>query len=81
MSPRRGSWSGIIAPPGRSTPASSPRAVAGARQRAALLLTRLYDWLNQTAGALVRPKDPLEYLKKLRFHRGVTDPAAYGIDA
>src|SRR6185437_1832521 len=33
------------------------------------LLTRLYDWLNQTAGALVRPKDPLEYLKKLRFQR------------
>jgi homoserine kinase type II len=44
------------------------------------LLTRLYDWLNQTAGALVRPKDPLEYLKKLRFHRGVARPAAYGID-
>ena len=45
------------------------------------LLTRLYDWLNQTAGALVRPKDPTEYLKKLRFHRGITGPAAYGIDA
>jgi len=45
------------------------------------LLTRLYDWLNQTAGALVRPKDPIEYLKKLRFHRGISDPAAYGIDA
>jgi len=45
------------------------------------LLTRLYDWLNQTEGALVRPKDPLEYLKKLRFHRGITDPAGYGIDA
>ena len=44
------------------------------------LLTRLYDWLNQTQGALVRPKDPLEYLKKLRFHRGVADPAGYGID-
>ena len=44
------------------------------------LLTRLYDWLNQTEGALVRPKDPLEYLRKLRFHRGVTDPAGYGID-
>ena len=44
------------------------------------LLTRLYDWLNQTEGALVRPKDPLEYLKKLRFHRGIADPAAYGID-
>ena len=44
------------------------------------LMTRLYDWLNQTAGALVRPKDPLEYLKKLRFHRGISGPAAYGID-
>jgi homoserine kinase type II len=45
------------------------------------LLTRLYDWLNQTQGALVRPKDPLEYLRKLRFHRGISDPAGYGIDA
>jgi homoserine kinase type II len=45
------------------------------------LLTRLYDWLNQPSGALVRPKDPLEYLKKLRFHRGIAGPAAYGIDA
>jgi homoserine kinase type II len=45
------------------------------------LLTRLYDWLNQTTGALVRPKDPIEYLKKLRFHRGIAGPAAYGIDA
>jgi len=42
------------------------------------LLTRLYDWLNQPPGALVRPKDPLEYLRKLRFHRGVEDIAAYG---
>ena len=45
------------------------------------LLTRLYDWLNQPEGALVRPKDPLEYLRKLRFHRGIDQPAAYGIDA
>jgi homoserine kinase type II len=44
------------------------------------LLTRLYDWLNQPIGALVRPKDPLEYLKKLRFHRGISGPAGYGID-
>jgi homoserine kinase type II len=43
------------------------------------LLTRLYDWLNHPAGALVRPKDPLEYIQKLRFHRGVTGPAAYGL--
>ena len=44
------------------------------------LLTRLYDWLNQTAGALVRPKDPLEYLRKLRFHRDVASAGDYGID-
>src|SRR5215469_16222868 len=45
------------------------------------LLTRLFDWLNQPAGALVRPKDPLEYLRKLRFHQGLTDPRGYGFDA
>jgi homoserine kinase type II len=45
------------------------------------LLTRLFDWLNQPAGALVRPKDPLEYLRKLRFHQGVTDLRGYGLDA
>ena len=45
------------------------------------LLTRLFDWLNQPEGALVRPKDPLEYLRKLRFHRGITDLGAYGLDA
>ena len=33
------------------------------------LMTRLYDWLHQVEGALVRPKDPREYLAKLRFHR------------
>ncbi len=43
------------------------------------LLTRLYDWLNQPAGAMVRPKDPLEYLQKLRFHRGVAGPGDYGL--
>jgi homoserine kinase type II len=44
------------------------------------LLTRLYDWQNQVEGALVRPKDPVEYLEKLRFHRGVRGPGAYGLD-
>ena len=45
------------------------------------LLTRLFDWLNQPAGALVRPKDPVEYLRKLRFHRGITNIGGYGLDA
>ena len=44
------------------------------------LLTRLYDKLYHPAGALVQPKDPLEYLKKLRFHRGVKLASAYGLD-
>ena len=35
------------------------------------LLTRLVDWLNVPPGALVRPKDPLEYFRKLRFHQAV----------
>jgi homoserine kinase type II len=44
------------------------------------LLTRLYDLLNHPPGALVRPKDPLEYLQKLRFHRTVQSPGAYGLE-
>ncbi|WP_109315686.1 homoserine kinase [Pseudovibrio ascidiaceicola] len=44
------------------------------------LLTRLYDWLSVPEGALVVPKDPLEYLHKLRFHRGVSNASAYGLD-
>ena len=43
------------------------------------MLTRLVDWLNVPPGALVKPKDPLEYLGKLRFHRTVSSAAAYGI--
>jgi homoserine kinase type II len=43
------------------------------------LLTRLYDWLNTPDGALVTRKDPLEYLRRLRFHMAATDPHAYGI--
>lgn len=44
------------------------------------LLTRLYDWLNQVPGALVRPKDPLEYRQKLNFHRQALGASAYGIE-
>jgi homoserine kinase type II len=43
------------------------------------LLTRLYDWLNHPAGAFVKPKDPLEYARKLRFHRATRDVGAYGL--
>ena len=45
------------------------------------LLTRLYDWQNRQPGALVQPKNPIEYVKRLRFHRGIASPAGYGLDA
>ena len=44
------------------------------------LLTRLYDWLSVPEGALVTPKDPMEYLKKLRFHRNVETAESYGLE-
>jgi len=44
------------------------------------LLTRLVDWLEVPQGALVRPKDPLEYYRKLRFHQANTSARDYGID-
>ena len=43
------------------------------------LLTRLYDWLTVPDGALVTPKDPLEYVRKLRFHQRVETVADYGL--
>ena len=57
--------------------AALPLLARGAALR--FLLTRLYDWLHTPAGALVKRKDPLEYLAKLRFHRGVTSLADYGL--
>jgi homoserine kinase type II len=45
------------------------------------LLTRLVDFLHVPEGALVRPKDPLEYARKLRFQQGVTSMRDYGVAA
>ena len=45
------------------------------------LLTRLVDVLNVPQGALVRPKDPLEYLRKLRFQQSVASLRDYGVEA
>jgi homoserine kinase type II len=56
--------------------AALPVLCAGAAMR--FLLTRLYDWLNTPAGALVTRKDPLDYLRRLRFHDAAQDATAYG---
>jgi len=45
------------------------------------LLTRLVDFLNVPKGALVRPKDPLEYVRKLRFQQSVAGIRDYGVAA
>jgi homoserine kinase type II len=57
--------------------AALPFLARGAALR--FLLTRLYDWLNPDPSALVRPKDPRDYAKRLRFHRKVASAAEYGL--
>jgi homoserine kinase type II len=44
------------------------------------LLTRLVDWLDVPPGAMVRPKNPQEYFRKLRFHQKVASARDYGIE-
>ena len=63
--------------PTKAEVAALPILVRGSALR--FLLTRLYDWLEVPPGALVVPKDPIEYYRKLRFHRSVTDASAYGV--
>ncbi len=54
-----------------------PVLCAGAALRFAL--TRLYDWLATPVGALVTRKDPMDFVRRLRFHRTARDAHAYGI--
>jgi len=54
-----------------------PQLARGAALR--FLLTRLFDWLKRDPNALVRPKDPLDYSKRLRFHLGVRKANEYGL--
>ena len=55
-----------------------PLLASGAAMR--FLTTRLYDWLNRPEEALVVPKNPVDYLRRLRFHRHVTGAADYGLE-
>ncbi len=56
--------------------AALPVLARGAAMR--FLLTRLYDWTNTPANALVTRKHPMEYFNKLAFHAAATGPADYG---
>jgi homoserine kinase type II len=44
------------------------------------LLTRAYDWINTPPEALVKRKDPLEYLRRLRFHQSIASASEFGLD-
>ena len=41
------------------------------------LLTRLYDWVHTPKNAIVIPKNPKEYLIKLRYHREIAINQSY----
>jgi homoserine kinase type II len=56
-----------------------PTLARGAALR--FLLTRTYDLINTDANALVKTKDPSEYLRKLRFHQRVKSYRDYGLGA
>ncbi len=56
--------------------AALPILARGAALR--FMLTRLVDWLNVPPGALVQPKDPREYDRRLTFHRQARDARDYG---
>ena len=59
--------------------AALPVLARGAALRFAL--TRLVDWLNVPPGALVQPKDPAEYIQRLRFHQRVASARELGVAA
>jgi homoserine kinase type II len=70
---------GKVRPFSAAERAALPTLSRGAALR--FLLTRLVDWLNVPPGALVKPKDPLEYFRKLRFHQAVATAGDYGLAA
>jgi homoserine kinase type II len=55
-----------------------PELARGAAMR--FLLTRSYDWLNTAKDALVTPHNPLDYVRRLRFHQKVRSIADYGLE-
>lgn len=57
--------------------AALPVLARGAALR--FLLTRAYDALHRDPHALVTPKDPMEYVRKLRFHQQVKEACEYGL--
>lgn len=62
-----------------SETAAMPMLARGAALR--FLLTRAHDWLNTPKDALVKPHDPIAYLRRLRFHQSVRSIGDYGYES
>jgi homoserine kinase type II len=58
--------------------AALPMLARGAALR--FLLTRAFDWINTPPTALVKRKDPGEYVRRLNFHQQVSSEREYGFD-
>ncbi len=43
------------------------------------LVTRINDWKDQRSDAVVIPKDPMDFVKILDFHKNVKDAKEYGL--
>jgi homoserine kinase type II len=68
-----------VRPLQRGEVAALPVLAHGAALR--FMLTRLYDWLNVPDGSFGKKKDPLEYVRRMRFHRAIRSAAEYGLPA
>lgn len=66
-----------VRPLGEDEKAALPILARGSALR--FMLTRLYDWLTIPDGGLVMKRDPMEYIRRLRFHRAIRSPHEYGL--
>lgn len=55
-----------------------PILARGAAMR--FLLTRAYDWFHTPENAFVKPKDPMEYARRLAFHQNIKTVREYGFE-
>lgn len=67
-----------VRPLARAEAEALPVLARGAALR--FMLTRLHDWLTVPAGSFVVKKDPMEYVRRMRFHRQIESAAEYGLE-
>jgi homoserine kinase type II len=67
----------VVRPLSPAERAALPVLCRGAAIRFAL--TRLFDWINTPPGALVTRKDPMEYIRRLRFFLAARSEHALGL--